>query len=356
MDSSRRRSSEEKEPAESSPPRGGPGNETALAQEGGDLAAQDDRGRTAAAPSEIPARGWKDVMWRVYNDISEHRIVAIAGGVTFYSILAIFPAIAAFVSLYSLFADPATIQSHIDSLSGVLPGGATSVIHNQIDRVSGQGSTKLGLASLAGFAISLWSANAGIKALFDALNIVYEEREKRGFFLLNAVSLGFTLAGILLVLVAIAAMVALPAALNYLGTAFNTKLLIDVLRWPLLLVMISLAISVIYRYGPSRERAQWRWLSWGSAFAAIGWLVMSLLFSWYAANFGSFNRTYGSLGAVFGFMTWMWLSTAVLLVGAELNAEVEHQTLKDSTTGPPRPMGRRGAVMADTAGQSVPDQ
>jgi membrane protein len=310
------------------------------------------RGRRASTPSEIPRRGWKDILWRVYNGISDHRVLAIAAGVTFYSLLAIFPAVAALVALYSLFADPGTIRSQLDSLSDFLPGGALAVIGDQITRVSAQGRTTLGFAFAGGFLVSLWSANAGIKALFDALNIVYNEREKRGFFSLNAFSLSFTLIAIALVLVAIAAMVALPAALAYLNVASESGLLFKVVRWPLLFLVVSLAISLIYRYGPSRERAQWRWLTWGSAFAAIAWLVMSILFSWYAESFGRFNETYGSLGAVIGFMIWMWLSNVVLLIGAELNAEMEHQTVVDTTTGPPEPMGSRNAEMADTVGPS----
>jgi membrane protein len=313
---------------------------------------QNDRGRRASTPSEIPPRGWVDVLWRVYHGISDHRVLAIAAGVTFYSLLAIFPAIAALVALYSLFADPGTIRSQLDSLSNLLPGGALAVIGDQITRVSAQGQATLGFAFVGGFLISVWSANAAIKALFDALNIVYEEHEKRGFFRLNAVSLSFTLIGIALVLVAIAAMVVLPAALAYLDVASKTEGFFKILRWPLLFVVVSLAISLIYRYGPSRERAQWRWLTWGSAFAAVAWLVMSILFSWYAESFGRFNETYGSLGAVIGFMIWMWLSNVVLLIGAELNAEMEHQTLVDTTTGRPEPMGSRNAEMADTVGPS----
>jgi membrane protein len=183
------------------------------------------RGRRASTPSQIPRRGWMDILWRVYGGISDHRVLAIAAGVTFYSLLAIFPAVAAFVAFYSLFADPGMIRSQLDSLSDLLPGGALAVIGDQITRVSAQGRTTLGFAFVGGFLVSLWSANAGIKALFDALNIVYDEREKRGFFSLNAVSLSFTLIGIALVLVAIAAMVALPAALAYLNVASESGLI-----------------------------------------------------------------------------------------------------------------------------------
>lgn len=315
-------------------------------------AAEAARGRRAAKPSEIPVPGWKDILWRVYNNLSEHRVLAIAAGVTFYGLLAIFPAIAALVALYSLFADPNAIGAHLGSLSGVMPEGAISVLGDQINRVAAQGGTTLGFATLVGVLVSLWSANAGIKSLFDALNVVYQEEEKRGFFELNAVSLAFTIAGIVFVLLALAVMIALPPALAYIGIGQAAGLLVSILRWPVLFAAVSLAISAIYRWGPSRDEAQWRWLSWGSVFAAAGWLVMSLLFTWYAASFGSFNKTYGSLGAVVGFMIWMWLSNVVLLIGAELNAEMEHQTAADTTTGPPQPMGSRQAVVADTLGAS----
>src|SRR5216684_9251112 len=301
------------------------------------------RGRWASTPSEIPVRGWKDVLLKVYENIAEHRVIAIAAGVTFYVILALFPAIAALVALYGIFADPSTIGKHLNALSGLMPGGALDIIGEQLGRVAAQGNRTLGFAFLLGLAVSLWSANSGMKALFDALNVVYAEREKRGFIRLNAVSLAFTLGALVIVLLAILAVIVLPVALNYfgnyLGIAAATAWLLTVVRWPLLLVAVSLAIAIIYRYGPSREQAQWHWISWGSAFAAIAWLAASILFSWYAESFANYNKTYGSLGAAIGFMTWIWMSTIVVLIGAELNAEMEHQTVRDTTTGAAKPMG-----------------
>ncbi|MEA2782708.1 MAG: rane protein [Rhodospirillaceae bacterium] len=308
------------------------------------------RGRFATSPSEIPARGWKDILLRVYRKIWEDRIMVIAAGVTFYALLALFPAIAALVSLYGLFADPATINSQLDKIASFMPGGAIEVIRDQLNRVVAQGSGKLGITFIVGLCFSLWSANAATKTVFDALNIVYREEEKRGFIKLNAISLAFTLAGIVFLLLAIVATVVLPLALNYIGLGSVTAIIVDILRWPILLAAVSLVLAVLYRYGPSRAEAQWRWISWGSAFAAIMWLIVSMLFSWYAAEFGNYNKTYGSLGAVIGFMTWIWLSTMVVLIGAELDAEMEHQTVRDSTTGRPKPLGARGATMADTVG------
>ena len=198
--------------------------------------------------------------------------------------------------------------------------------------------------------ISLWSANGGIKALFDALNVVYEEKEKRSFFRLNAVTLAFTLAMIGFLIAALACIVALPVALNYLPGFVGFVL--NIVRWPVMLVLVALALACIYRYGPSRDEPKWRWITWGSALAALAWLGFSAIFSFYAGNFGTFNKTYGSLGAVIGFMMWMWLSVAVILVGAKLNAETEHQTARDTTEGTPEPIGARRAKMADTVGQA----
>lgn len=205
---------------------------------------------------------------------------------------------------------------------------------------------------MVGLAVSLWSANAAMKSLFDTLNIVYGETEKRGFVKLNAASLAFTLAGIAFVLIALGAVVVLPVALNFVGLSNAADLLVLIVRWPAMFVAVALALALIYRFGPSREAPRWRWITWGSAIATVLWLAASALFSWYAANFGKFNETYGSLGAAIGFMTWLWISAIVILLGAELDAEMEHQTAPDTTTGSEKPMGMRGAAVADTLGQA----
>jgi membrane protein len=210
----------------------------------------------------------------------------------------------------------------------------------------------LGFAFVLGLAVSLWSANAGMKALFDALNVVYDEEEKRSFLKLNALSLAFTLGALLFMVFALAAIAVLPVAMSYLGLSNATEWLVTLGKWPILVIGVALAVSLVYRYGPSREKPQWRWVTWGSVVVAIAWLAMSILFSWYAAHFGSYNKTYRSLGAIIGFMTWIWLSSTVVLLGAELDAEMEHQTVRDTTTGPEKPLGRRGAQVADTVGKA----
>jgi membrane protein len=311
-----------------------------------------DRGRGASTPAEIPAKGWKDVALRIYKGISEDRILALAAGVTFYVLLALFPGIAGLIALYGLYADAGTISQHLDTLAGVMPAGGLQIIREQIERLAAQPAQRLGIATIIGLGVSLWSANGGMKAMFDALNVVYHEKEKRSFIRLNAISLAFTLGALVFVLIALAAMTILPLVLSYFGLSRLMELVIKIGRWPVLLLVVSFAIALIYRYGPSRDQPKWRWITPGSAFAALAWLCLSLLFSWYTANFGSYNETYGSLGAVIGFMTWLWLSSIVILVGAKLNAEAEHQTARDSTVGRSEPPGKRGAQMADTVGPS----
>jgi membrane protein len=297
----------------------------------------------------MPASGWRDALLRVFYGISEARIVSVAGGVTFFALLAIFPGLAGLISLYGLFADSSTISQHLNSLQGVLPEGGLQILRDQLQNLTSQPARNLGLATIAGLAISLWSANGGTKAMFDALNIVYEEKEKRSFFKLNAVSLALTLGGIAFIIAALLTITVLPKLLSFLGLS-GTSEIINIARWPILFVIASLMIAVVYRFGPSRDQPQWRWISPGSVFAAVAWIAVSLLFSWYTEHFGSYNKTYGSLGAAIGLMTWMWISTIVILIGAKLNAELEHQTVVDTTVGHPSPRGQRGARMADTIG------
>jgi membrane protein len=314
------------------------------------FAAEADRGRLADTPSEIPALGWKDILWRIYARINDCRIIAVAAGVTFYALLAIFPAIAALISIYGLFADPSSMASQLDTVSGFLPGGAIDVIRDQMNRIASQGKGALSFAFLVGLVISLWSANAGVKAMFDALNVAYGEKEKRSFVRLNLISLSVTLGAIAFLLVALALVAVMPIALQYIGLQNSTQWIVTLARWPLLFIAIAGALAILYRYGPSRTEPKWRWITWGSLSAAVLWVAVSVLFSWYAGNFGSYNETYGSLGAVIGFMTWIWISVIVILAGAALDAEMEHQTVRDSTSGGPKPMGQRGAAMAYTIG------
>jgi membrane protein len=308
---------------------------------------QPGHGRHARSPAQIPLKGWKDIVWRTWQEANTDRITRLAAGVTFFGLLALFPGLAAFVSLYGLFADVHTAQGQLAVLAGVIPADALTFIGKQMLRIAKARDTSLGLAFAVSLLLSLWSANAGMKAMFDALNIAYGEREKRTYVRLTVVTLLFTLGALVFMLVATGALVIAPPILDYLGLRDD---LLSFIRWPVLLVVMMFGLAVVYRYGPSREHARWRWVSWGGVLAAVLWLAASLAFSAYMSNFAHYDRTYGALGAVVGAMTWMWLTAIIVLLGAELNAEIEHQTVVDSTTGRPLPMGARGAEMADTVG------
>jgi membrane protein len=316
------------------------------------IGSADGRGRDANSPAEIPAQGWKDILWRTYQQFNEDRLLAIAAGVVFYALLALFPAITALVSSYALVVDAKTVNDHLGMLSNILPAGTFSVVQDQVARVLAKGEVKLGTAFLFSFALALWSANGGVKAVIDALNVVYNEKEQRSFFKLNAVSLAFTLGGLMAILIAISLVVAAPMVLATFGLGSITEMLLRYARWPALALFILLGLAVLYRYGPSRRNPQWVWISVGSALATVTWLIGSGLLSYYLSNYGNYDATYGSLGAAIGLMIWMWMSAIVILLGAELNSEIEHQTSKDTTEGDDRPIGVRGAKMADTIGQS----
>jgi len=311
---------------------------------------EDIRGRGAEWPSHIPRRGWLDVFWRLIARFSEDRVMLIAAGATFYLLLSLFPALAAFVSIYGFFADPTTIAEHLAVMRGILPEGALEMIEGQLMEFAGGRPDSLGLSFLISFAVAFWSANNGMKTLFEALNIAYREREKRSFIALNLLSFGFTIGFMLLATLLIAVVGILPALLALLPLDELTDLLLRYARWPLLLLVAGIGISILYRFGPSRTRPNWRWISWGSILACLVWIAASAGFSYYLQGFANYNATYGSLGAAIGFMMWTWISVIVLLVGAQLNAEIEHQTAVDTTIGKPQPMGQRGAVMADTLG------
>ncbi|MCK0198391.1 YihY/virulence factor BrkB family protein [Ancylobacter sp. 6x-1] len=305
-------------------------------------------GLAASSPVEIPARGWWSILKRVFSEFAGDRVLSLAAGVTFYALLAVFPALGAFIALYGLFFDPLQVQQQLDAAAWILPSGMIEVLRDQAMRVTSHGTQALGIGFAIGLVTALWSANAGTKSLIEALNIAYDEDESRSFLMLTLLSLALTVAGILIGIAALAAVVALPVALSFLHLDQNTEWLLRLLRWPALAVLVMALIAALYRYGPCRAHPRWRWVGAGAVAAAVLWLGVSAGFSWYVSHFASYNETYGSLGAVIGFMTWIWLSVTVILLGAELNVEIERQTARDTTTGHPRPLGTRGAYGADT--------
>ena len=308
------------------------------------------RGRRAVHPLQIPWTGWKDILWRTYHEMNSDRLLSIAGGVAFFILFAIFPAITALVSAYGIFFNASTIGQDLSLLQDVVPSNVLGILNEQAMRIASQRNGALTIGVVVGILVSLWSAMGGVKAMIDALNVIYEQQESRNLFKLNLVALVFTLGGFSVFLMAVGAVIAVPLALSWIGFGGAAAELIRIARWPALLIILLAGLAVLYRYGPSRRAARWQWVSVGSVFASVVWIVASFLFSWYLAKFNTYNATYGSLGAVLAMMMWLWISSMVVLLGAELNAEIEHQTAQDSTVGGDKPLGQRGAVMADTIG------
>ncbi|HEY1926815.1 MAG TPA: YihY/virulence factor BrkB family protein [Caulobacteraceae bacterium] len=313
-------------------------------------AAEPGRGRMANAPWEIPALGWKDILWRTYRNVGRDGLPSVAGGVTFYLLLATFPAVTAFVSVYGLFLDPATVEKLLYHWSAILPNDALELIGDQMIRLGAQRHEVLSAAFAVSTLISVWSANAGMKALLVGLNVAYDEYEKRPYLRRTLFTYTVTLSAVTVLSTITMLTVAAPVLLAALGLReFHVPF--APLRWLLVYLIGAFALTLVYRYGPSRRRPKWRWVAFGGAVAALVWIPGSLGFSFYVDNFTHLGATYGSLGAVIGFMLWVWFTVMVVLVGAELNAAVEHQTACDTTRGPWKPMGRRGANVADTVGR-----
>lgn len=310
------------------------------------------RGRQADTPGEIPKPGWRDALLRVKENNARDNLSVVSAGVAFFWFLAVFPALAAAVSIYGLVSDPAELTSHLDALSRLAPREAYAIISDQLRSIVTNSGGALGFGFFLGILISIWSSAKGMKALMGALNIAYSETEQRSILKLNAVALLFTLGAILFGLLCLGAIVALPMLFGFLGLSEPFQWAISIGRWPLLAVFIMAAVSVIYRYAPDRENAKWRWISWGAFLSTLLWIIGSLAFSFYVSNFGKYNETYGSIGAIIILLLWFFLSAYAVVIGAELDAELEHQTRLDTTTGEPRPMGERGAYVADTLGES----
>ncbi|HEY2480786.1 MAG TPA: YihY/virulence factor BrkB family protein [Caulobacteraceae bacterium] len=309
------------------------------------------RGRMANAPWQIPPLGWKDIAWRSYHEYGRTRLPALAGGVTFYLLLATFPAVAAFVSLYGLFSNVDTAEHQFLHLARVFPSDAVNLVGDQMVRIAAQKHGALGAALGVSAAVSIWSANAGMKALFDAVNIAYKQRENRPYVHMTAITYAATVAAMVFIVTTTGVALAVPDALHDLGFHHIAPWW-DPLRWLGILAMATLAFTLVYRFGPNRRPPKWRWLVGGGLFAAVAWMAGSLGFTWYLNTFTHLGVTYGSLGAMIGFMLWMWFSVMIVLLGAELNSEIEHQTACDTTIGPTQPMGERGAAVADSVGSA----
>ena len=315
------------------------------------VARQPGRGREAESPLGIPAKGWWDIVRRVFAKVGAQNVSILAAGVSFYAMLALFPALGAIVTTYALIADPSDVATHFTSLSEILPPDVASIIDGQLETLTGQATQGLGIGLVFSILFAIWSARRGVDALVRAVTVAYDERETRGFIRMNVLTYVMTLGAVMLLVTTIALLVALPALLAFLPLSGLATLAGRAGGWVLFFAVVMFALGVLYRYAPPRRSAQWRWLSPGAFVATLLWIAGSAGFSFYVANFGSYNETYGTLGAIIVLLMWFFLSAFSIVLGAALNAEMEHQTSLDTTTGFPKPMGERGAFVADTVGE-----
>lgn len=305
-------------------------------------------GAHADVPAEIPRRGWWQVLRRAWAESSADNISLIAAGVAFYSFLALFPALIAGILLYGLVRDPADVREQAAGWTDTLPDDAASIVTTQLEQLSESSSQSLGLGLALALALALWSAAGGVGNLVTAINIAYDEKETRGFLKRKLLALGLTLGAIVFVVVTLSLVAAAPAVLDDVVGSGPARWGLEAGRWLFLLAMMVMVLAILYRVAPDRADAKVSWVSVGAVVATLGWLVASLGFSLYVDNFGSYGETYGALAGVVVLLLWLWLSIYLVLLGAELNAEAEQQTIVDTTTGDPEPLGDRGAVKADT--------
>jgi membrane protein len=318
-----------------------------------ETAPQKDRGRGATDPRQIPVPGWKDILVRSWSEVSKNNIFLAAGGVTYSVLAALFPALAALVSIYGLFFNPAEVSKQVHLLASILPQDSTQLIGSELQSLVSHSSGALGVGAVVSLLIALWSASRGMSGMINALNMAYQQEETRGFIKLNLIAIGLTIAAMIGGTIVIALVGVLPAVVQFLGVGAFTKWLLLILEWPLLIGVVLTGLAALYRYSPDREKPQWRWVSPGALVATTLWLIGSLLFTIYVSHFNSYSKTYGSLGGVFILLTWLWVSSFVALFGAVINAQCERQTVADSTVAAGKPMGQRNAYAADTVGRKT---
>ena len=311
------------------------------------------RGRDADSPTEIPARGWRDILVRVRKEAKDDDVTLMAAGVAFYSLLALVPGLIALISIYGLVAKPSDVSRQITSTLSAAPREVRELVRTQLEAIVSSAGGGAVLGVIVGTLVALWSASSGVGHLLDAVNRAYDEEETRGFVRLKLISLALTIGIIVFLVVAFAVITLLPSLLAKTGLGTAGRVLIGMLRWVVLLAGMTIGLAVVYRYGPDRDDARWEWVSVGAVVAAVMWIVGSILFSVYTANFAKYNETYGSLGAVVVLLLWLLLTALAVILGAEINCEIERQTAKDSTEGAPEPMGSRNAFAADTLGATA---
>jgi membrane protein len=311
---------------------------------------EDDRGRQADSPTEIPAKGWKDILKRTWVERKNDNVQILAAGSAFYLFLALFPALIATISVYGLVSDPADVQRQLEGALTGLPTEAAELIRTQLTNVADTDAGGLAVSTIISILAAIWSASKGMQALITSLNIAYNEDETRGFVKLRGLALLLTLGLIVAVAVGVGGMVLVSSLAENLGGAAETA--VNIIRWPVLGLLAMAGLAALYRYAPDRENAEWKWVSPGAAGAIVIWLVASIGFSFYVNNFGNFNETYGSLAAVIILLLWLFLTAFIIVMAAEFDSEMERQTMKDSTENPDQALGNRDAQAADTVGAS----
>jgi membrane protein len=304
-------------------------------------------GDDARTPAQIPARGWLQVTKRAFAEGKTDNVPILAGGVAFFAFLALFPAIIAALTLYGLVADPATVAGQVSSLAALLPETARPLVVDQLNSVASGSGGALGIGLIISLLAALWSASGGTMNLIKATNVAYDEDESRGFLKLRGIALLLTLGAVVFVLLTVALVAVTPVLFSALGLGGFGLVIAQVLRWVLLVVLVVAALAIVYRVAPDRDAPRFAWVSTGAIVATVLWVIGSVLFSLYVSNFGSYNKTYGALAGVIVLMLWLYLTSYIVLLGAEINAESEKQTSRDSTVGPEAPRGQRGAEAAD---------
>ena len=315
-----------------------------------DPAAADGHGRDAERPGQIPASGWRDIAQRVRRRVAEDRLSLVAAGVAFYAVLATFPALMALLALYGLSFDPAGIPGRLASLKGNLSPQALQLLIALLQGLADARTHRLGLSLSGGVVLALWGASLAIRTLMEALNVAYDEEEKRSFPVRIGLALLITVGALSVAAILVSAVVVTPAALRLGNFDGPMRQALVFARWPIAALLFWASLLVMYRYGPSRTHARWSWISWGAFLATALWLCGSVLLSWYVSGFGRYDKAYGSVGLIVSVLVWYLLTAFAVLIGAEVNAEVERQTRADTTVGSAKPIGQRGASAADTVG------
>jgi membrane protein len=305
-------------------------------------------GRAAESPGQLGGTGWKAAAKRVVTELKRDHVSLLAAGVAFKGLLALFPAIIAAISIWGLLASPEQISQQLSGFVGALPDEAAELIEGQMTAVAEGGTGALSTALVLSILIALWSASGGTAGLIEGCNAAYDEVDERAFPLKRGIALAFTLGAIVFLAVAVGLIAVLPAVLGGLGLGSTAELVIRIAQWPILALLVIGALAAIYKYGPDRDQPKFRWVSWGAVIATVLWLAGSGLFTLYVENFGEFGETYGAFAGIIILMLWLFLSAFIVLLGAEINAELERQTGRDTTVGRPSPIRSRGATAADT--------